>query len=200
MGRFWAALLLCGATTIGCAGLTTTPARPARADALTEKLEPSFVALVAQRPRNIDEAERFVASIELLRSQYVVAIGRATDDNDRAWLLLRVAELHLHGAARVRRIRYASGIDRDAFDATLSSLALPLEATGSGVLQQLISRGDALADERPLERARLYLSFLAGDSLDAGERQVLLDELRATRRKAPRTLLEAGRLGQRAAR
>jgi hypothetical protein len=104
----------------------------------------------------------------------------------------------------VRRLPYPAGSSSAAkarFDAQLSQAALPLEAVGLGVLAQAIDYADTHGlDGRFVHRARLYRALHAGAPLDATEVAWLRRELVDRSFGAPRTLLDAGRLGQKAAR
>lgn len=171
-------------------------------------LERSFYAFTATRLQALDDIEGATSALEQLRLDYVDALADPSSaERDRLLALLRLAELHLDLSARIRRMPYPAGLDESQqrqLDVQLSALALPLEATGQGVLLQLIQRAErAGVDGRFVKRAWLYLHLHAhvGDILlDEGDVSVLRAELVATSFRAPRTLLEAGRVGQRAAR
>ena len=186
---------------VGCATPTASSVRDARR---LRALEPEFSAFVAARLAAIDDIEPAVARLEVLRLEYLDALSASTTEKERLLALLRIAEAHLDVSARIRRIPYPAGLSTSArsdFDAALSARALPLEATGLSLLEQLVRHGDdAGIDGRFVQRARLYLrlhtdAHLADDDLD-----VLRLELTASSFRAPRTLLDAGRIGQRAAR
>ncbi len=170
-------------------------------------LERAFFAFANTRLRSLDDVEAATAVLEDLRLDYVdVLSGPQAAERDRLLALLRLAELHLDLAARIRRVPYVDGADDDAkrrFDIALSGLALPLEATGLGMLDQLVARAARGGVEgRFVARARLYqrLHAHSATALDDGDRAALGGELVAQTFRAPRSLLEAGRLGQRAAR
>ncbi|HEY4222431.1 MAG TPA: hypothetical protein VGO62_13845, partial [Myxococcota bacterium] len=144
------------------------------------------------------------AALEALRLDYLDVLARAPQPRDRLLVLLRIAELHLDLGARIRRVPYpagASDADKQTFDAMLSQDALPLEAVGRGVLAQAVDFADTRGlDGRFVHRARLYQSLESGAPLDKDEIAWLSHELVDRTFGAPRTLLEAGRIGQRAAR
>ena len=181
-------------------------------------LERSFHAFTATRLRDLDDVEAATAALEQLRMDYLdvlAPVGDArdvapVDERDQLLALLRLAELHLDLGARIRRVPYPVGSDeahKRQFDVRLSALALPLEAIGQGVLEQIMQRADrADVDGRFVHRARLYLHLHAlsdrgvDGHLDADDVATLQRELLAQTFRAPRSLLEAGRVGQRAAR
>jgi hypothetical protein len=197
-----AALMALGFGAAGCAHA------PAVDDPLSSRrllvLERDFSAFVAQPLRTQDDVEVQTAALEALRLSYLDALGKTDAPRDRLLCLLRIAELHLDLGARVRRLPYpagASSSQRAAFDETLSQEALPLEAVGVGVLAQAIDYAETHGvDGRFVHRARLYRALHAGQSLDKNELAWLRRELGDRSFGAPRTLLEAGRVGQRAAR
>jgi len=186
---------------VGCATPTASSARDARR---LRALEPGFAAFVAVRLGAVDDIEPVVAGLEELRLEYLDALSASTTEKERLLALLRIAEAHLDVSARIRRIPYPAGLStsaRAAFDATQSARALPLEATGLSLLQQLGRRGDeAGIDGRFVQRARLYLRLHGDAHLADADLEVLRLELTASSFRAPRTLLDAGRIGQRAAR
>ncbi len=205
--------LLCGS--LGCA--TTTSSTPTQAESQKQSdkdrrrlraLERSFHGFVAHKLRDLDDVEAATATLEQLRLDYVDALSDpSSDERDRLLALLRLAELHLDLSARIRRVPYPQNLDESLqrqFDVRLSALALPLEATGQGILTQIVQRADrASVDGRFVHRARLYLHLHAHAGevlLDADDVAVLQSELMASTFRAPRSLLEAGRVGQRAAR
>jgi hypothetical protein len=193
-------------TALGCA---TTADPPAGApDPLSQRrllvLERDFAHFTGQRLDARDDIEEQTAALESLRLQYLDVLARAAQPRDRLLCLVRIAELHLDLGARVRRLPYAPAASDDEkarFDESLSQDALPLEAVGRGVLAQALDYADAHGlDGRFVRRARLYRSLHAGSPLSAAEIQWLRRELADRSFGAPRTLLEAGRVGQRAAR
>ena len=199
---------------LGCAttDASTTPDRSARRLVVLER---DFVAFTARKLtvgddgqavdpfRGVDDA---VADLERLRLDYLDALSSASGDDARVHALVRIAELHLDLGARIRRLPYPTGATVDeqrAFDERLSRLALPLEAVGFGVLAQAEETARIGAvDTRFARRARLYLA------LHDQDRPLLRDDVETLKKElgargayaAPKTLLEAGRLGQRAAR
>lgn len=195
-------VVLCGLLVgVGCATPTTSAARDARR---LRALEPEFSAFVASRLVAIDDVEPAVARLEELRLEYLDALSASTTEKERLLALLRIAEAHLDVSARIRRIPYPAGLSssaRPAFDAALSARALPLEATGLSLLQQIVRHSDdAGLDGRFVQRARLYLRLHADHHLGDDDLDVLRLELTASSFRAPRSLLDAGRIGQRAAR
>ncbi len=190
---------------VGCA---TTQVSQSQKDARRLRaLERSFYAFVAVKLHNLEEVEDATARLEQLRLDYLDALSEPnSDERDRLWALLRLAELHLDLSARIRRVPYQSAdpAARAAFDATLSQRALPLEATGKGILEQIVQRAERAGVEgRFVARARLYLHLHPQEgrvALDDDDVVVLQQELMASTVRAPRSLLEAGRVGQRAAR
>ncbi|MDP2341232.1 MAG: hypothetical protein Q8O67_09755 [Deltaproteobacteria bacterium] len=190
---------------VGCATAATT--QSSRDTRRLRALERTFHGFVAVKLHDLEEVEDATARLEQLRLDYLDALTEpSSDERDRLLAMLRLAELHLDLSARIRRVPYPSTdlAARAAFDATLSQHALPLEATGKGILEQIVQRADrAGVDGRFVARARLYAHLhpqqgtVALDDADVG---VLQQELMASTFRAPRSLLEAGRLGQRAAR
>lgn len=180
----------------------------AQADRLSQRrilvLERDFSAFIAEPLDDVDAIERQTASLEALRLEYLDVLSRSDAPRDRLLCLLRIAELHLDLSARIRRVPYPPGIsdvEKKAFDEQLSQDALPLEAVGRGVLAQAVDYADTHGlDGRFVHRARLYQTLRTGEPLDADELQWLRQELVAKSFLAPRSLLEAGRVGQRAAR
>jgi hypothetical protein len=167
-------------------------------------LERDFAAFVAQPLSSWQDVEDEVASLEQLRLLYLDVLSQADSPRDRMLCLLRIAELHLDLGARVRRLPYPRGAlrsERAAFDERLSQHALPLEAVGRGVLAQAIDYAETHGlDGRFVRRARLYRTLHGGRPLEQTELAWLRRELKDRTFGAPRTLLEAGRVGQRAAR
>jgi len=133
------------------------------------------------------------------RCDYLDALTTSVDEHDRRLALVRLAELHLDLSARIRRVPYAGVDNRQAFDARLSARALPLEATGISVLEQVVDRVDD-DEDRFARRARLYLHLHTDAVLTEADLDVLREELVAVSFRAPRSLLDTGRIGQRAAR
>jgi hypothetical protein len=204
MGRCLRTLLLLGALSTTLSACATPRPTHAHHDARRLRaLERQFHAFVAVPLRSESDVEPAIAALEALRLDYVDALTAAATERERLQALVRLAELHLDLSARIRRVPYP---DEDAatFDARLSSWALPLEATGTSVLQQVVSRavevGAALNDDRFVKRARLYLHLHTSTHLTNDDIDVLRDELVAVDFRAPRSLLDAGRIGQRAAR
>lgn len=208
MGRCLRALLLLGAlstTLTACA--TPRPAHAHHDARRLRALERQFHAFVAVPLRSESDVEPAIAALEALRLDYVDALTAADTERERLQALVRLAELHLDLSARIRRVPYPNDdVDNDAatLDARLSSWALPLEATGTSVLQQVVSRagelGAAANDDRFVKRARLYLHLHTSTHLTNDDIDVLRNELVAVDFRAPRSLLDAGRIGQRAAR
>lgn len=167
-------------------------------------LERDFAVFTARGLQAREDVEDQTAALESLRLEYLDVLARAAHPRDRLLCLMRIAELHLDLGARVRRLPYPAGATNDEkarFDEALSQDALPLEAVGRGVLAQALDYADAHGlDGRFVRRARLYRSLHAGDPLVAEEIKWLRSELADRSFGAPRTLLEAGRVGQRAAR
>lgn len=204
-----AAAALAGAvTSVGCASSpASAPARAAH-DPLSQRrllvLERDFAAFTARALRGPDDVEEQTAALEALRLDYLDVLARAAHPRDRLLCLVRIAELHLDLGARIRRLPYPVGASDDEkarFDEALSQDALPLEAVGRGVLAQALDYADQHGlDGRFVRRARLYRTLHAGDALDTDEIKWLRRELADRTFGAPRTLLEAGRVGQRAAR
>jgi hypothetical protein len=153
------------------------------------------------------EIEVQVARLEALRLRYLDLLAQGADDRQRVVAMVRIAELHLDLGARVRRLPYppdATAAARRGFDERLSRVALPLEAVGYGVLYQVLEYADRQRFEgRFVRLAQLYVSLHqgAGQPLAEGDVRALRAELeREGPFRAPRRLLEAGRVGQRASR
>ena len=167
-------------------------------------LEHEVRAFTATRLGSLDDVEREVRALEALRLAYLDTLAQAAPPRDRMLSLVRIAEIHLDLGARVRRVPYPAGAteaERRAFDDVLSQQALPLEAVGRGVLAQAVDfAGTHGVDDRFARRARLYQRIHAGESLTRADLTLLRGELAAHTFVAPRTLLEASRIGQRAAR
>lgn len=198
------ALLLLGALssatlTLACASSTQAVAR--HDTRRLRALERQFHAFVATPLRQESDVETAIAALEALRLDYVDALAAAGSERERVQALVRLAELHLDLSARIRRVPYPDTSSRGAFDARLSSWALPLEATGISVLQQVAEQVDvAESNDRFVKRARLYLHLHTSTHLTADDVEVLRSELVASDFRAPRSLLDTGRIGQRAAR
>ncbi|HEY1098265.1 MAG TPA: hypothetical protein VGF99_05030 [Myxococcota bacterium] len=200
--------LLAGSVlTTSCA--TTSTSTAARRDARRLRaLERSFHEFVATPLPDEASIEDAVARLEALRLDYVDALTAASNDDDRLLALLRLAELHLDLSARIRRVpeNGATGEAARALDARLAARALPLEATGLSVLAQVVEADVGVVDDdvsdvaRFVRRARLYLHLHTDAPLTEADLDVLREELVAVRFRAPRSLLDVGRIGQRAAR
>ncbi|MBM4283154.1 MAG: hypothetical protein FJ137_21205 [Deltaproteobacteria bacterium] len=204
--------LLAGAALAALAALATPGCSHGREPAPSvvielHALDASFVAFTSARLTDLEAVEQAVARLEAIRLDWLDVVGRADGpraSRDRLLALLRLAELHLDLAARVRRVPYPVGTDdagRGAFDAELSRIALPLEATGQGMLAQALARAarDGV-DGRFVRRARLYQRLHGGRPIDDDDVRALHDELAATTFRAPATLLQVDRVGQRASR
>ncbi|MBI1947894.1 MAG: hypothetical protein HYS27_19545 [Deltaproteobacteria bacterium] len=199
--RSWWALCLVGA-------LAACAHAPEPSSALTVRrlavLEHDLRAFTGTRLATLEDVERELGVLEELRLAYLDTLAVEPVPRDRVLCLVRIAELHLDLGARVRRVPYPAGttdVERRAFDDVLSQQALPLEAVGRGVLAQAVDEANAHGvDDRFAKRARLYQRIHAGESLGRAELALLRSELGARTFAAPRTLLEAGRIGQRAAR
>jgi hypothetical protein len=192
----------------GLAGCATAATAAPQHDPLSQRrllvLERDFAAFTARSLKAREDVEDQTAALEALRLDYLDVLSRAAHPRDRLLCLVRIAELHLDLGARVRRLPYPAGISDDEkarFDEALSQDALPLEAVGRGVLAQALDYADEHGlDGRFVRRARLYRSLHTGDALTSTEVKWLRRELADRTFGAPRTLLEAGRVGQRAAR
>jgi hypothetical protein len=191
-------------TAVACAHPASGPPQTDGAGRRLRALDARFVAFTAQRLDDIHDVEPAIVELESLRLEWLDVLGAVEDEGTRLLVLLRLGELHLDLAARVRRVPYAPGLDdagRAGVDATLSAWALPLEATGHGIVAQVVARAHrARLDGRFVRRARLYQRLHAGQHLDDDDLRVLRSELAAVAFRAPGTLLQAGRIGQRAAR
>lgn len=190
---------------LGCA--TAAPTQSSKDIRRLLSLERSFYGFVAVKLQDLQQVEEATARLEELRLDYLHALSEpSSGERDRLWAMLRLAELHLDLAARIRRVPYGSGdpFTRADFDATLSQRALPQEATGQGILRQILQRAERSGVYgRFVARARLYLHLHPQEgatALSATDIGVLQQELVASTFRAPRSLLEAGRVGQRAAR
>lgn len=153
----------------------------------------------------------WVSELESLRLRYLQIAGEGSTEPHRLIALLRIAEMHLDLGARIRRIPYPDAwppSDFRKFDDTLSREALPLEIVGISVLEQVVdyaarippSVGEAA---NYVARCELYLMLHreADGRLDTEHLATLTRELlRKNEYPAPKTLLEAGRIGNRASR
>ncbi len=195
-----AAGLLLVAALVGCAHGPPAPSTVRRLAVLEHDLR----AFTGTRLTSLDDVEGELRALEELRLVYLDTLAAEVAPRERVLCLVRIAELHLDLGARVRRVPYPTGAseaERVAFDDLLSQQALPLEAVGRGVLAQAVDFADAHGvDDRFTRRARLYQRIHAGEALGRAELAALRSELVARTFPAPRTLLEAGRIGQRAAR
>jgi hypothetical protein len=200
-----AGLLLC---TLGALAGCAHEKRVGVRDELSQRrllvLERDFAAFTATPLKTPEDIERETASLEQLRLEYLDVLSRAEHPRDRLLCLVRIAELHLDLGARIRRVPYAVGAsdaEKRSFDEALSQDALFLEAVGRGVIAQAVDYADTHGiDGRFVRRARLYQTLHAGEPLGSEEVAWLRRELVDRSFGAPRTLLEAGRVGQRAAR
>ncbi|MCC7071864.1 MAG: hypothetical protein IT383_11115 [Deltaproteobacteria bacterium] len=185
------------------AGCASTP-RPALTVRRLAVLEHDLRAFTGTKLATLDDVERELRELEELRLVYLDTLATEVAPRERVLCLVRIAELHLDLGARVRRVPYPAGsteVERAAIDDHLSQQALPLEAVGRGVLAQAVDFAAAHGvDDRFTRRARLYQRIHAGEALGRSDLAVLRSELVARTFAAPRTLLEAGRIGQRAAR
>jgi len=210
-----AALAMPGVTAVTAALSGCTHAPVAHRDARRLRvLETAFHETVSSPLSSTDDIESHIARLEALRLEYLDALSSTSHERDRLLALLRLAELHLDASARIRRVPYprvspgstmaaskSSPPTSSAFDKQLSARALPLEATGLSLLEQIVQRGDdAGVDGRFVRRARLYLRLHTDARLEEEDIAVLRAELVATTYRAPRSLLDTGRIGQRAAR
>lgn len=189
----------------GCASApTATPQHDPLSQRRLLVLERDFLSFTARPLRAREDVEAQTAALEALRLDYLDVLSRAAHPRDRLLCLVRIAELHLDLGARVRRLPYPAGVsdeEKVRFDEALSQDALPLEAVGRGVLAQALDYADQHGlDGRFVRRARLYRALHQGDALSSTELKWLRRELADRSFGAPRTLLEAGRVGQRAAR
>lgn len=154
----------------------------------------------------LSKADRALASLEQLRVRYLDLLRDDVEPKTRVTALVRLGELHLDLGARVRRLPYPTEASRDEklrFDARLSRLALPLEATGLGVLDQALHMAaQTRVEGRMVDRARIYIALHRDRTpLDDTLVRALGEELHGAHTfPAPRRLLEGGRIGQRAAR
>jgi len=150
--------------------------------------------------------DRALADLERLRLRYLDLLRDDVSAETRVKALVRLGELHLDLGARVRRLPYPTEVARSekvAFDARLSRQALPLEATGLGMLDHalVLAKKEGVTG-RMVARAQLYLALHRDRApLDDAQVATLETELLSGRTfPAPRRLLEGGRIGQRAAR
>jgi hypothetical protein len=197
----WLVVVLFASVFAGCAH---APPVDVVARARDKVLEREFLAFTTRTVPSELAIEDELAQLEALRVRYLDALTAAETDLDRLFSLVRIAELHLDLGARIRRVPYPPALDdaqKHAFDDDLSRRALPLEAVGRGVLQQAVDYADRRdLDGRFVRRARLYLTLHEGKPLQSEDVVALRRELSGGPYAAPRRLLEAGRIGQRAAR
>lgn len=153
----------------------------------------------------------WISELESLRLRYLQIAAHDHSESHRLIAMLRIAELHLDLGARIRRIPYPEtwpDSDLQRFDAALSRAALPLEIVGIGVLEQVVDYSarvpPALGDAAGyVDRCEMYLVLHRGNGerLGAAHLATLTRELsRKSAYPAPKTLLEAGRIGKRASR
>ena len=166
---------------------------------------------VGQRRDPMVAIDQEHAKLQGLRLRYLRLLSANASPEVRAKTMMRIAELHLDLAARIRKASYPPELnleERQLFEAQLSRVAAPLEATGAGVLQQMQSDLTLTQkNARFLERSSLYLSLHSLDEgaqkrLGAIQRAILQRELdsRAMPYAAPSRLLSRGRIGSRSAR
>ena len=216
--RLFPWLLISAAITLaGCAHIPDVQSDARQAERRLLVLEGEFSEFTAadltlgDDGNRLDPAEaladldRHNARLESLRLRYLDLVGEGSDDRQRVVAMVRIAELHLDLGARIRRLPYprdATAGQMRAYDDHLGRIATPLEAVGYGVLSQVVDYAERrLFDGRFVRRARLYLGLHRDGSLDRGEIVTLQSELsRAAPYGAPRRLLGAGRVGQRASR
>jgi|GEM_PF-1107508 len=211
----------------GCQHATSTQRSRATAQQRVQHLESSFQKFISvrfdddnRRLRSVQgayEVER--KKLERLRMRYLDVVRDARDERVQLLAMMRVAEMHLDLAARVRRIPYPStSSDKGAFDDQLSRWALPLEAVGMGILHQMAptsavaTRPSSSTPKRTLhalptardlrQRATLYLAMHEERRpLTTGERNdVRAIAAQRSRFAPPSRLVGVGRLGQRSAR
>lgn len=214
--------LLCAlAFGLGCAHTPGAPTSmtPERAERRLLVLESEFAEFVADplilsrdgHPLEPDQAlvelDLRIAALESLRLRYLDLLRPGSTHRQRVVAMVRMAELHLDLGARIRRLPYPTGATEEemrTFDERLSRAALPLEATGLGILRQVVDyTAREGIDGRFVRRARLYLALHDGapGALERGELMALRHELAEPQPfPAPRRLLETGRVGQRASR
>jgi hypothetical protein len=187
--------------TLGCVTVST----PVNTDDVFAAREAEFHALVGRPLRTFAEAEQALSELEAQRLKHAAALAATIDDERASLLLMRIAEMHLVIAARMRRLPYpvtpawdtSAGSLRQAFDRELAQLALPLEATGMGIVDRMAARTD---NSRFVHRARLYQRLHHRLPLTVVELNTLRMERMSLVYAAPQTLLETGRIGQRSAR
>ena len=218
--RAWLLIALVGAALVapGCAAVRAARPPPSAQQTLWV-LEHDFQRFIATdlrrgpggRPLSAEEArvqlDAQVAVLEALRMRYLDVLERTEEPRLQVLAMVRMAELHLDLGARIRRLPYpreATEPELRAYDQRLSQLAAPYEAVGRGLLAQVLdlSAREAVRG-RLVERARLYMALheAGRPRLSSQERAALLRELGSTEPfAAPRSLLDAGRVGLRAAR
>ncbi len=198
-----AAWVVVAVVTVSCAH-AVAPGPSGRELASLERKFAAFTATRLQRLADIEAALAWLEEDRVAWLDFLVHAQGAAASTERSLALLRLAELHLDLAARIRRVPYppaASDRERSEFDATLSRHALALEATGQGILAQLIDTSvRERLDGRFVRRARVYLRLQRSRPLGPSDVQLVERELTAATFRAPTTLLQVGRIGQRAAR
>lgn len=212
-------VFLVALATVGAARPLAVSAAPASPDRVILSLEHDFARFVGHRldvslddvPMRgesalveVDRAERW---LERLRLRYISLLVGDRTLEIRHLVLLRLAELHLDLAARVRRIPAAEGLDdveQQRWSQRLVQRAVPLEGIGLGMLDQIARLpAGASSVERFRARAHLYTVLHGGDGSPLGPTEVatLRQELvRDGMFPAPRRLLEGRQVGRRAAR
>jgi hypothetical protein len=170
--------------------------------------EAEFHDLMEHPLRHLEDAENLVGLLEVQRLRHLGELSKCRDDIDADLLVLRIAEMHLATAARIRRLPYPDTTSwnpslvqqaRTHFDRELAQLALPLEATGLAIVGRMAQRSDP-SPNRYIVRARLYQRLHQQLPLRDSDKDALRRERSLSAYAAPRALLEAGRLGQRSAR
>ena len=152
--------------------------------------------------------ESDVKALEALRARYLTVVSKAVTHEQRLLAMIRLAELHLDFGARLRRVAYpvstVTDSQRALFDQKLSNAALPYEAVGLGILNQIVRySAERSLSGRMSRRADMYIALHTelGASLEPRHIQTLREELSAKGPyRSPRRLLETGRIGQWAAR
>ena len=156
----------------------------------------------------LNACENDVKNLESLRARYLALVGKAVTDQQRLLAMIRLAELHLDFGARLRRVDYPQATLTDAqrnrFDQKLSNAALPYEAVGLGILNQIIDYStERNLSGRMTKRAHMYAALhgAPGGQLTRQHISTLKIELTAKGPyRSPRRLLETGRIGRWAAR
>jgi hypothetical protein len=210
-------LILFAAAVVGCAH---APGQPQDSQLFERKLlvlEQDFAEFTAKQlelgedderlgpEATLAELDKHIAELERLRLRYLDVLSEGSSDRQRVVAMVRIAELHLDLGARVRRVDYpadSTPASMRAFDERLGRVATPLEAVGYGVLTQVVDYAERRRfDGRFVRRARLYTALHSEAALSDGDLRALHLELRRPAPYgAPRRLLEAGRVGQRASR